>query len=151
MKSLLDAETQREIRDRLSRLTSDSPRRWGRMNAHQMICHLSDSFRGVLGERPIPMVTTPLPRSIFKFLALSVPMQWPHGTKTGPSIDQFIGGTRPTEFAADAAGLRALFERFVSAPDKIIPQHPFFGDMTQRDWLRWGYLHMDHHFRQFGK
>jgi hypothetical protein len=28
--------------------------------------------------------------------------------------------------------------------------HPIFGAMSAGDWLRWGYLHMDHHLRQFG-
>jgi hypothetical protein len=28
--------------------------------------------------------------------------------------------------------------------------HPIFGAMSERAWLRWGYLHMDHHLRQFG-
>ena len=30
------------------------------------------------------------------------------------------------------------------------PRHPIFGRMSQRAWLRWAYLHMDHHLRQFG-
>jgi len=25
-----------------------------------------------------------------------------------------------------------------------------FGLMPDRDWMRWGYLHMNHHLRQFG-
>jgi hypothetical protein len=28
--------------------------------------------------------------------------------------------------------------------------HPMFGVMTVGDWRRWGYLHADHHLRQFG-
>lgn len=28
--------------------------------------------------------------------------------------------------------------------------HPGFGRMSQSDWLRWGYRHVDHHLRQFG-
>ncbi len=34
-----------EILNRLGRVHVDSPRKWGRMNAHQMICHLADSLR----------------------------------------------------------------------------------------------------------
>jgi len=25
-----------------------------------------------------------------------------------------------------------------------------FGRLSDAAWLRWGYLHMDHHLRQFG-
>jgi hypothetical protein len=33
-------------------------------------------------------------------------------------------------------------------PDR--PAHPIFGPMSEAAWLRWGYLHADHHLRQFG-
>jgi hypothetical protein len=121
------------------------------MTAHQMICHLADSFRGVLGEKTLNLVPVPLPRKIMKFIALGLPVQWPHGLKTVPEIDQHENGTRPTEFVADVAGLGSLFERFVSMPRALAPTHPFFGPMGHADWMRWGYLHMDHHLRQFGK
>jgi hypothetical protein len=28
--------------------------------------------------------------------------------------------------------------------------HPIFGPMSAAAWMRWGYLHADHHLRQFG-
>jgi hypothetical protein len=28
--------------------------------------------------------------------------------------------------------------------------HPLLGTMSNAAWLRWGYLHVDHHLRQFG-
>jgi hypothetical protein len=151
MKTLRDPETQREIRDRLRQVAPDTPRQWGRMTAHQMICHLADSFRGVLGETTLNPVPTPLPPKIMKFIALALPVQWPHGLKTIPEIDQHGSGTRPTEFATDVANLRSLFERFVSNSRSIVATHPFFGPMAESDWMRWGYLHVDHHLRQFGK
>ena len=36
---------------RFANVRADSQPRWGTMSAHQMICHLSDSFRGSLGEK----------------------------------------------------------------------------------------------------
>jgi hypothetical protein len=35
-------------------------------------------------------------------------------------------------------------------PDFDWPAHPIFGRMSRAAWLRWGYLHADHHLRQFG-
>jgi hypothetical protein len=36
-------------------------------------------------------------------------------------------------------------------PGTLVGQaHPIFGPMSDAAWLRWGYLHMDHHLRQFG-
>ena len=31
------------------------------------------------------------------------------------------------------------------------PRHAIFGAMTASDWMRWGFLHADHHLRQFGR
>ena len=34
---------------------------------------------------------------------------------------------------------------------RCAPWHPMFGPMSAADWMRWGYLHADHHLRQFGR
>jgi hypothetical protein len=41
------------VLDRMSKVRPDSQRRWGSISAHQMICHLSDSFRVALGEKHV--------------------------------------------------------------------------------------------------
>ena len=66
-------------------------------------------------------------------------------------FDQRTAGSPPGDFAADVAALETLLgqigPRDGGAP---WPRHPIFGRMSQRAWLRWAYLHMDHHLRQFG-
>jgi len=49
------------------------------------------------------------------------------------------------------ADKKEVLERF-TAPAKGIEfhPHPIFGDMSEAEWMRWGYLHCDHHLRQFG-
>jgi hypothetical protein len=68
-----------------------------------------------------------------------------------PEMDQEIGGTPPDDFERDRRQLLTLIERF-TAPAKDIKfhPHPYFGDMSKAQWMRWGYLHCDHHLRQFG-
>jgi hypothetical protein len=78
-------------------------------------------------------------------------LPWPAGILTRPEVDQEIGGTRPVNFAADVAELEALCERITTQSGRIHRRvHPVFGRMSQAAWLRWAYLHMDHHLRQFG-
>ena len=138
-----------EVLRRLADLRPDSPRRWGKMSCHQMIVHLSDSFQVPLGERKASKASVPVPRGIFKWAALYAPMKWPRGVKTMPEIEQGVGGTAPVEFQRDREKLVGLIEQFCDAPvDGAV--HPIFGAMTQQDWQRWGYLHCDHHLRQFG-
>ncbi len=34
--------------------------------------------------------------------------------------------------------------------DFAFASHPVFGELSEWEWMRWGYLHADHHLRQFG-
>jgi hypothetical protein len=121
------------------------------MSAHQMVCHLSDSLRMVLGQKPASPATSVLMRTVVKWIALYVPMPWPPGVMTRPEMDQELGGTRPTEFTTDVAALLALLQAFTAETRDVGGvSHPMFGSLSDAAWLRWGYLHMDHHLRQFG-
>ncbi len=148
---LNDPRDKAEIAARLERLRPDTPRIWGKMTASQMVCHLNDSFLGMMGEKPAA-----IPRFSFwrlmKGVALYGPGKWPRGVKTRPEFEQGIGGTPPAEFEFDLLTLMATIERFTLAPPTCeFRPHPMFGRMTQKEWMRWGYLHCDHHLRQFGQ
>ena len=149
-KTLDQPECVNEIIARLSSVTADSPRQWGKMTVHQMLCHLSDSFCGVIGERPVSPAKVPLPKSVMKWLVLWAPMKWPQNVKTRPEMEQGIGGTPPDEFERDRRALLAAMERFRSIADSKRGAHPMMGSLNREEWMRWGYLHMDHHLRQFG-
>ena len=152
MKSLGRDRDRDELLQRLQSLRSDSARRWGRMTAHQMICHLSDAFRMSLGERPVSCLggVKGLMFRATKLVPLYAPLRWPSGIKTRPEVEQGIGGTPPADFAADVAGLLTLIDIVARRTGETWPPHPLFGPMSRRAWLRWGYLHVDHHLRQFG-
>ena len=51
MKTLADGQCKNEISERVGRVQADSQRHWGKMSAHQMVCHLADSLRCPLGEK----------------------------------------------------------------------------------------------------
>ena len=151
MKTLARDHCKAEIIRRLRLVRPESARRWGQMSAHQMICHLCDSCRIATGERRASAVGGLLQRTLVKWIALYLPVRWPPGIPTRPEVDQLVGGTKPVEFAADVAQLEALLE-FITTREKGFdwPAHPIFGRMSQAAWLRWAYLHADHHLRQFG-
>jgi hypothetical protein len=120
------------------------------MSAHQMVCHLNDSLLVALGRRDVSHAVTLPSRTIIKWIALYLPVRWPPGILTRPEIDQHGGGTRPAGFAADVARLESLTRAFAAAaPGSRAAMHPIFGRMSDRAWLRWAYLHADHHLRQF--
>ena len=149
MKTLARDRDKAEILGRLGRLRPESLGRWGRMSAHQMVCHLSDAYRMATGEKRVTHRPHFLETTIVKWIALYLPLSWPAGFATRPEIDQEMDGTKPLEFAADVAELVALIE-LVAQTTGNWPRHPIFGTMSRRAWLRWAYLHANHHLRQFG-
>lgn len=152
MKTLARAGDKAEVLRRLQSVRADSARVWGRMSAHQMVCHLADAFRMAMGEKRVSPASGVLQRTIVKWIAFYAPFRWMRGIPTVPEIDQERGGTPPAAFAADKARLQTLVEVMTAAPPGTLDgqPHPVFGPMSESAWLRWGYLHMDHHLRQFG-
>ena len=138
-----------EIARRIGSLTPDAVRQWGAMSVGGMLCHLDDSYRIGLGEVVTPPVRVPLPRPVFKLMALRLPRPWPQGLQSVPRVVQGVGGTPPVAFEDDQARLLTTLERFCACPTLATSRHAFFGRMSANDWMRWGWLHADHHLRQF--
>ena len=150
MKTLAHAGDKTEVLRRVRLLRPGIVAHWGRMSPHQMVCHLSDSCRMALGEKVVTHSASLAERTIVKWIALYLPLRWPAGLPTRPEIDQESAGTRPVDFEADLSELARLID--VSARPGVFGSrpHPIFGRMSEASWLRWGYLHADHHLRQFG-
>jgi hypothetical protein len=113
-----------------------------------MVCHLNDSFRVGMGEKYASPASNFLQRTLVKWVALRTPLRWPRGVPTRPEIEQGRGGTPPAEWQTDRAELLGFLNAFAGC--QTFGEHPAFGKMSQRDWLTWGYRHVDHHLRQFG-
>ena len=154
LKTLANPHDRAEILVRLANVGPEATRRWGRMSAHQMICHLDDVFRMAMGEQPVHSVNSALGRTVIKWVALYAPLRWPGGRfQTSPELDQAaaMGATAPAAFAADVARLVKRVEVLTATPRTFAwAPHPLFGAMSDPAWMRWGYLHVDHHLRQFG-
>ena len=121
------------------------------MTAAETICHLSDALKVAIGEKRAEPIGKWFTRTLMKWGALRSPTKWPRGVRTVPECEAGAGGTPPAEMEKDLNELRELVERFSGQPrDFAFAEHPMFGPMTDAEWLRWGYLHLDHHLRQFG-
>ena len=135
-------------RRRIQRLSPNATPKWGRMTAPQMICHLIDSFRVGMGEKYASPASNALQRTLIKWIAFRTPVKWPPNVPTRPEIEQGRGGTPPADWETDRAQLIQLMDAFANG--STFGEHPVFGKLSQRDWLIWGYRHVDHHLRQFG-
>jgi len=153
MKLLSYPDCRAELISRLERVRPDTPRVWGKMTAPQMICHLNDAFLGIIGEKAVEVPSGFSIWPVLKYVALYSPAKWPQGVPTRPEMDQLGGGgTPPAEFEADMCTLIGTINRFSRTPrDFEFRPHPLFKAMSEAQWMRWGYLHVDHHLRQFSQ
>lgn len=148
-KTLANTADCEEIRQRIAALTPQSQRQWGTMSIGGMLCHLDDSYRLTLEGQEVARVFVPMPRRMIKYLALRTSIPWAKNMKTTREVKQGAGGTCPGTFPDDQARLLDTVTHFSTCSKLAQTQHPFFGPMSADDWLRWGYLHADHHLRQF--
>lgn len=152
MKSLTNPAIQKDIINRINNLTPDTPRKWGKMNVHQMICHCTDQLRVMLGIKPSTFSGNIFTVYIVKHLIMFGLQAPPEKVKTVPEFDQDADGTPPVEFQTDRATLVALIDEACSRDeDEKWHLHPAFGKMNKKQWLTLAYTHLHHHLRQFGE
>lgn len=144
MPTLLDPAARAELVQRLRRVTPDAARRWGRMTAPQMICHLADHMRVGLGEIPVRDVSNAFGRTVLKWLAVDLPLRWPHGLRTAREMQS----SPPTDWDSDVGAVEGLIERVAMGGAAGV--HPLYGPLTPHVWARLSWKHIDHHLRQFG-
>ena len=148
-KTLANKADLEQICRRFGALTPESPRMWGKMSVGGMVCHLHDSYQLALGERIASPVRLPIPGRVIKYVALRTSLPWAKNMRSAREMQQESGGTQPAAFEADQKRLLQTIVRFSKCESLHQVAHPFFGAMSSSDWLRWGYLHADHHLRQF--
>ncbi len=150
MKTLANECDLEELQQRYASLEGADRPLFGTMTPAIAVCHVREAYcwalRGSVGTLPYNL---PVPRGVLKRIALYGPTNWRTGLKTVRELEPGEPGTLPADFLADKAGLLAEMNRFRNSIDAS--EHAFFGPMTRADWLRWGYLHANHHLRQFGR
>jgi hypothetical protein len=149
MKSLASVEVMAEIRGRIRDVRVDDRPRWGKMTAKRMLRHLVCSYEVALGERTVGSLERPVP-VLMKWIALRSGLCWPKNIQTVPELKRAIAEHSEVELSVLVSAVIASMEA-VARGTHYAPVHPMFGPMTPEDWMRWGYLHADHHLRQFGR
>jgi Protein of unknown function (DUF1569) len=150
MKNLADFKDAAEIRTRILSLMPSDVHQWGIMNVNQMLCHVRGAYLYALADTPVKFAKGPLPPRVLKFAALKLPTRWPQSTPTLHRLKIGAPGMVCTTFEQDRDTLLIAFDSFCALTNHTRP-HPFLGSMRHADWMRWGYLHADHHLRQFNR
>lgn len=150
MRSILEESDRRLICKRLDSVDERDPARWGRMSVDQMVCHLADQIRLVLGELTVRDRSNLFYRSLIKPLVLrGLPIP-KNGIRTFKEVDQVRGGGTPaSDLESDKAIVKRKIDEFLAARE--LRPHAMMGPLTRAQWGVMIYLHMDHHLRQFGR
>ena len=148
MATLADPAALAQLVERLRRLTPAQTRAWGTMSPQQMASHLGDASAAVLKQREFS-ATPRKPNPLRRLLVLYVLSRLPRGVRSG--ADPAAKQLDPGAFASDVERAVALLNQLAAAPPESLAQrHPVFGAMSRKNWMRWAYMHTDHHLRQFG-
>ncbi len=147
MRTLADPAVAASLAARLQRATPETARAWGTMTPHQMLAHVAIAAEAAQGLRPFSG-SKRRPSRLVKWIALYMPIPWPHGIRAGARPGDAV--LDPQAFEAERAHAIAALAALAAPQGSFAPTHPIFGPMTKAHWLRWGFLHTDHHLRQFG-
>ncbi|MDA8019264.1 MAG: DUF1569 domain-containing protein [Thermoanaerobaculia bacterium] len=143
--SLQRSEDLAEFKRRIAGLEPDTRGLWGTMDAHQMLCHVSDQIRVALGDLPTKDRSSLFTRTVLPFLIIRLGMEPPKGkVKTAPEMKT----TGATDWEADREALYGLMDRMAVATETT--RHPMFGLLSAETWGLLSARHLDYHLRQFG-
>ena len=146
VKNLFDPTVKIEIIDRINKLTSQSERLWGKMDAAQMLAHVQVPIGVAFGTTTVKgnwLMKLILP--LFK-KNLYDEKPWKQGLSTDKT---FIMTGQSKDFEKEKTALLDMVSRF-SEPTMINEKHPVFGKLTKEQWSKATWKHLDHHLKQFG-
>lgn len=148
MQNIFNDEDRAAIESRFTRLQPAAQRKWGKMNAAQMLAHCAVTLETPLGDRQEKR--TLIGRLLAPLVRTSVLGEAPLRRNTPTDAHCVIADERQffEEQRRVLETLARLCDRGPSAADHRL--HSFFGTLSGQDWGRLVYKHLDHHLRQFG-
>lgn len=147
MKNIFTSVHFEEVIARICNLTSESPKRWGRMTLPQMLVHCRIQLQLALGEVTVKPQGSSLMKSSFgKWVAFSQ-LPWPKSSKTPREMD--MNKNEYDHSTVDKEKDMLIHYLKLVKQQNSLCSHPFFGKLNRKEWGRLIYKHLDHHLRQF--
>ncbi|SEC83173.1 Protein of unknown function [Tenacibaculum sp. MAR_2009_124] len=138
----------REIVLRLEELHAHNQRKWGTMNTTEMLKHCSKQLELALGKIEQNGVegSFVMRTSFGKWIGL-YGLPWFRGLSTPEKMNVKKSNDEIASFAIEKSLLLSLLKEVLE--NRSLNPHPFFGSLSQKDWGRLIWKHLDHHLRQF--
>ncbi len=127
--------------------------KWGKMNAQQMVEHVTAFFKVSTGRLQFAIVTPAEHLPKYKEFLLS-DKEFRENTRAPQEV---LGEDplplRSSSMEAAIAGLQQSIDEFVefytNDAEKTVP-HPVFGELNFAEWVLLHHKHVVHHAKQFG-
>ncbi len=136
----------------LNSLPADKAANWGKMNAQQMVEHLTAFFKVSTKKINFPLVTPVEHLPKFKAFLLS-DKEFKENTKA-PMLPDEPFALKKTTMQNAIQELQEEINDFITffhtSNADTIAQHPVFGDLNFEEWVLLHYKHIIHHLKQFG-
>ncbi|MFK7000239.1 DUF1569 domain-containing protein [Flavobacterium oreochromis] len=146
MKNIFIPSDNEELICRIEKLTPESEALWGNMSVDQMMKHCIAPIDVATGDLvlKIPFIMQLFGRIIKKKVLNN---EFKHNSPTAP---QFIFKEK-YDFEKTKSELIKKTRKFQDGIQIIkLNTHPFWGKLSNQDWNKLQWNHLDHHLRQFG-
>ncbi|MCS3529028.1 DUF1569 domain-containing protein [Chryseobacterium sp. JUb7] len=138
-----------EIMMRIAKLSENSPGKWGKMNAAQMLRHCDLVLQIALKKIDIPKIN-PFLEAIGALTKKEMQIFNNGIPRNMPTFQKLIVNFE-CDFNESKEGLlKTLEEYWFAYENNNLPgSHALFGSMKEKDWGFLEYKHLDHHLKQF--
>lgn len=145
VKNLYDPAVKQELISRINKLTPESKPLWGKMNVSQMLAHCQKPLGVATGSHTLKAnyFLSIIGKLFKKQLYNEKPFK-----RNLPTDKSFII-TDQRELDAEREKLIQMISAFSETAMSGKP-HPFFGHLTNEQWSKGTWKHLDHHLQQFG-
>jgi hypothetical protein len=136
---------------KIKTLTQEAVGKWGKMNAQQMVEHVSGFFKVSTKQLYFPLVTPEEQLPKFKAFLLS-DKEFRENTKAPVLPEEplpVVYSSLEDSIVELEKQINLFVEKFTSG-EIVSSQHPVFGDLNFEEWVLLHYKHATHHARQFG-
>lgn len=135
----------------LASLKSDAKGKWGKMNAQQMVEHMSDAFRTGSGRTPAsPVLTAEQTQKAYAFLMSEKPFRENTANPLlGPEPVAVKSAVMSTAIAELQSEIDFFLQSFEGQDGRRVV-NPFYGNLNFEEQVRLLHKHAMHHARQFG-
>ena len=148
-KNILDKAVAEDLILRANNLKEGDLPQWGTMTATEMLHHCNRVLNAtMLGEASDKKRTAK--QFVLKFLFVKVMPRFPKGAKAPGRFDLKKNPATNDNFEKEKHEFLEMIEKFQRNEKEFNAHHPIFGNLTNKEWGIFTWMHMDHHLRQFG-